>query len=37
MNLALVQGMIEALPAAGRGACLDRREQGRCVAVSLSG
>jgi predicted ArsR family transcriptional regulator len=37
MNLALVQGMIDALPAAGRGARLDRREQGCCVAVSLSG
>jgi predicted ArsR family transcriptional regulator len=35
MNLALVQGMIDALPPAGRAARLDRREQGCCVAVSL--
>jgi hypothetical protein len=36
MNLSLIQGLIDALPQAGRTACLDRRETGCCVAVGYA-
>ncbi|HKV67545.1 MAG TPA: hypothetical protein VJN72_05610, partial [Gaiellales bacterium] len=36
MNVSLVQGMIDALPADGRTARLDRGASGCCVAIAAS-